>query len=162
MQTIGDFIQTINDQTDMPTYVRANVTEEEKADVKRVQTELDMSESEIVRAGLQKMGVKLDVEKPQGTPDRKVTPEIEEAVRADYRANLTWDELKKKHKLSKRTLNKILADEVNRIDDAKRAAIRADYAAIGYSKTMRKHEVSNTTMTKVCGDLIEAKKKSAK
>jgi hypothetical protein len=142
----------------MPTYVRAIVSEDEKADVKRVQEALGMNESELVRAGLQKMGVRLDVEKPQGTPDRKVTPEIEEAVRIDYRNKMTWDELSEKYSLAKRTLNKILADEVNRIDDDKRAAIRADYLAIGYSKTQRKHDVSNTTMKNVCGDLIEAKK----
>ncbi len=52
----------------MTTFVRAIVDDEEKAAARRRARELGMTESELVRAGLKKMGVRISVEKQRGAP----------------------------------------------------------------------------------------------
>ncbi len=108
---------------DMPTYIRAIVSDEEKDAVKEKAGELGLNESQLIRRGLKKMGVEIEVEKsvgvstgtvnnPEGKGGRgKVTPEIEKAVRADY-GKLTWKQMSDKYELSVRTLGIILADLV--------------------------------------------------
>jgi hypothetical protein len=104
---------------DMPTYIRAVVSDEEKENCKKRAGDLDMTVSELLRKGLKKMGVKIEVEKAVGVPSGtinnaegkggrgKVTPELEAEVRADY-GKLTWEELSEKYDLSYRTISKIV------------------------------------------------------
>ncbi len=50
------------------TYVRAIVSDEEKLNVKARAKELGLNESELIRQGLKKMGVEIEVEKEIGAP----------------------------------------------------------------------------------------------
>lgn len=48
--------------------IRAVVSDEEKANVKLQAQSLGMNESQMIRAGLKKMGVSIEVEKAEGAP----------------------------------------------------------------------------------------------
>lgn len=112
----------INELNDMTTYVRAVVSDAEKEDVKRVCAELGLAESQIIRAGLKKMGVEIEIEKAPGVstgnffgtsgvhPKHKDVEEQRDAIRADYQNGMTWKWLEKKYGFSTRTLGKVLED----------------------------------------------------
>lgn len=53
---------------DMPSYVRAVVSDEEKLQVAKQARALGITESQLIRKGLQKMGVPIEVEKDVGAP----------------------------------------------------------------------------------------------
>jgi hypothetical protein len=52
----------------MSKYVRAVTSDEEKSDTKSRANQLGLTESQIVRAGLKKMGVRIKIEKTVGAP----------------------------------------------------------------------------------------------
>lgn len=107
----------------MPSYIRAVVSDEEKINCRKRAEQLGLTESQLMRKGLRKMGVEIEVEKQVGVPTGnvnnaegkggrgKVTPELEKQIRSDY-GKLTWKQLREKYNLSYRTIGKILADEI--------------------------------------------------
>jgi hypothetical protein len=106
------------------TYIRAVVSDEEKEAVKKKAGELGLNESQLIRRGLKKMGVAIEVEKAVGVatgtvnnPDGKggrgkLTPELIKAIRSDHAAKMSWKELSEKHGVSLRTISKALAEEI--------------------------------------------------
>ena len=105
----------------MSAYVRAVVSDDEKERIRERADALGLNESQLIRQGLKRMGVAIEVEKAIGVPTGqvnnpegkggrgKVTPELEKQIRKDY-GKLTWKEMQEKYGLSLRTLNIVLAD----------------------------------------------------
>lgn len=106
---------------DMPqTYVRAYVSDEEKQAVQNKAKELGLNEAQLIRRGLEKMGVEIEVEKaigvstgtinnPKGKGGRgKLTPELIAAIQADYAEKMSWKAMAEKYEVSLRTISKAL------------------------------------------------------
>lgn len=111
------------------TYVRAIVDQAEKLRVKARAKELGLNESEIVRQGLRKMGVDIEVDKgvgistsenpgkAYGRGGKAVAEHIEknrDAIIADYAAGMSWAELKEKYDLAMTTISRIIPVEMRR------------------------------------------------
>lgn len=97
----------------MSLYIRAIVTEEEKQVFNEARQKLGMSESELIRAGLRKMGIKEFAPLRQGRPT-KFDPSSETiaAVRADYENRMKWQDIQKKYGLKVNQLQKILGKSI--------------------------------------------------
>lgn len=108
---------------DMPTYVRAIVSDEEKENVKNKAKELGLNESQLIRLALEKMGVEIQSEKlvgvsigvsnnPKGKGGHgRLSDEVKAAIRADHAAKMSWKDLVAKYGVSTRTIGKALEDK---------------------------------------------------
>lgn len=108
---------------DMPTYIRAIVTDEEKENVKSKAKQLGLNESQLIRLALAKMGVSIESEKAIGVstgtannPTGKgghgrLSEETKTAIRADYKTKMSWKDLVDKYKVSSRTISIALEEE---------------------------------------------------
>lgn len=110
----------MTNSVDMPTYIRAVVSDDEKENVKNKARELGLNESQLIRLALEKMGVSITSEKAVGVPTgfignptgksgrKTLSEEVKSAIRADYKAGMKWKELTEKYDVSTRTISKAI------------------------------------------------------
>lgn len=108
---------------DMPTYIRAVVSDEEKENVKQKAQELGFNESQLIRHALGKMGVDIEAEKAVGVstgttnnPSGKgghgrLSEETKAAIRADHKAKMSWKDMVAKYGVSSRTISNALEEK---------------------------------------------------
>lgn len=64
----------------MATTIKAVVSDEEKAAIKERAAELGLNDGQLIRAGLKKMGVNIEVEKERGAPEgNRHNPKLHES-----------------------------------------------------------------------------------